>query len=1147
MGDVFDDRAPSGESRTSIVKVARYPPDPLEQQKFPVRFGSLLPESTARPRKRKLGPSLLSQAAVSGALLSVESVVPPSSPVASEGPEQGRRLPSRREEQRNEDAESIRDDDIDQVFQDLDMDMVVDSVPQVQNSQIRRQSQSESQRDFLDNGFADLTLDRNAYDHPQFFPPETMPVFPYAPEIPDSPPHRNMLPPDLYDNAASPEPQTSTYVTPPSESGLPAMSDPNIQSHPARSLGHDDPPSDAQRILPEHSTDEFIFTSPRVEKVGSPARPKNTEQRRSEPRPKVLPPQVPGKQKERAQHVGLEDVFDPIETDDESFAERQSLHRPKRLRLSKTPEQGRSKRRKDQSAEHSPGRPTSASQQEYHVIGAGSSRVQGAPDTNRSKDRAAKASPLRGPSQKKLLVQSLQSPIPDPLRANSSPQSSSAPRDGETVTQAGSIQQRSGSGHEVGPTPSGVDAMGSSSLPDPRSSPIGMAYKKNGRSGTGELPNGLRAATGSSSTGVSHRTGPDESRDRRGDSSGDAEGHAERSSRIRTSKHDSIDRRAGSAVDHQQNVNADEAGWPETPAQPCLSPRHRKRREAYLTRQGEQAHTAIDGAKYLELARIKAPPLLTKANLSVSNIDPPASTAAPLTAVPSSSASATTTKSGRKRVYRPRTEPERIRRRQREAEKKVKEAENKRKFTALEVETKEKDEKISELEQAMRDLPTSSFGTQSTPNASNRSGAPLSSPPDPTSRGPTERSAMKHSGSRNSVGRSVSFSKSVGNDTELNGAKSQENEQSAPQIGTSTDHAFLENNERNSDEVTRSNGYPRGEKPPRVLKAPKSNLKQSKLEVVSDKKLKGKMPASGTPPVESLTEPIVLSSGPDSPGAALSSDSEHQEDDTTTVVKVGPSSKRKATVCGVTKQARKGSVTSEPSKIDPALVMQLTPKRQKEIESFAPSSQRHMSDNETGSSTSRSAAEPMAGSQSSAGRSQPSDTSNRSVRPTSTASTSGRIDESLEISKSSQTNRTHFKAVLRDQAPSVADIKKQKGAASREAPSTLAPDRAVLPRSKSSFPHQGPEVPPLTSKKDSSDSRAVLGRSTRTAINQRPPLGGLSSTYWSRRRERRQPSPDDEQDPESSLPFGDGEETSTDDSEKPMSAKSLARALARRT
>lgn len=51
--DVFDDRSPNGDNRTSIVKVARYPPDPNELR-YSARFGSLLPESTARPKKRSI-------------------------------------------------------------------------------------------------------------------------------------------------------------------------------------------------------------------------------------------------------------------------------------------------------------------------------------------------------------------------------------------------------------------------------------------------------------------------------------------------------------------------------------------------------------------------------------------------------------------------------------------------------------------------------------------------------------------------------------------------------------------------------------------------------------------------------------------------------------------------------------------------------------------------------------------------------------------------------------------------------------------------------------------------------------------------------------------------------------------------------------
>ena len=58
VGDVFDDRAPSGESRTSIVRVACHPPDPYGLRTA-ARFGSLMPESSARPKKRSMEVSPL--------------------------------------------------------------------------------------------------------------------------------------------------------------------------------------------------------------------------------------------------------------------------------------------------------------------------------------------------------------------------------------------------------------------------------------------------------------------------------------------------------------------------------------------------------------------------------------------------------------------------------------------------------------------------------------------------------------------------------------------------------------------------------------------------------------------------------------------------------------------------------------------------------------------------------------------------------------------------------------------------------------------------------------------------------------------------------------------------------------------------------
>lgn len=60
VGAYFDDRKDFGDKLatnevppTSIVQVFRYPPDPSEHMNHQ-RFGSLMPESTARPRKRPL-------------------------------------------------------------------------------------------------------------------------------------------------------------------------------------------------------------------------------------------------------------------------------------------------------------------------------------------------------------------------------------------------------------------------------------------------------------------------------------------------------------------------------------------------------------------------------------------------------------------------------------------------------------------------------------------------------------------------------------------------------------------------------------------------------------------------------------------------------------------------------------------------------------------------------------------------------------------------------------------------------------------------------------------------------------------------------------------------------------------------------------
>lgn len=53
VGEVFDDRAPSGENRTSIVRVACYLPSPSECRNS-TRSDTLMPESSASSKKRPL-------------------------------------------------------------------------------------------------------------------------------------------------------------------------------------------------------------------------------------------------------------------------------------------------------------------------------------------------------------------------------------------------------------------------------------------------------------------------------------------------------------------------------------------------------------------------------------------------------------------------------------------------------------------------------------------------------------------------------------------------------------------------------------------------------------------------------------------------------------------------------------------------------------------------------------------------------------------------------------------------------------------------------------------------------------------------------------------------------------------------------------
>ena len=71
VGDFFDDRGTSKEVPiTSIVLIRRFAPDPTELQNLQDirRYGSLMPESAARPRKRPLPDALQDRHGSSGIL-----------------------------------------------------------------------------------------------------------------------------------------------------------------------------------------------------------------------------------------------------------------------------------------------------------------------------------------------------------------------------------------------------------------------------------------------------------------------------------------------------------------------------------------------------------------------------------------------------------------------------------------------------------------------------------------------------------------------------------------------------------------------------------------------------------------------------------------------------------------------------------------------------------------------------------------------------------------------------------------------------------------------------------------------------------------------------------------------------------------------
>lgn len=102
VGAYFDDRRdPDNKSLSteppsnSIVRVYRYPPDP-EELRSTIRYGSLLPESTARPRKR---PHANSFQLPRDSLLAVASVEDRDSNLTNKA----RALPSKR--QRTQEAQ----------------------------------------------------------------------------------------------------------------------------------------------------------------------------------------------------------------------------------------------------------------------------------------------------------------------------------------------------------------------------------------------------------------------------------------------------------------------------------------------------------------------------------------------------------------------------------------------------------------------------------------------------------------------------------------------------------------------------------------------------------------------------------------------------------------------------------------------------------------------------------------------------------------------------------------------------------------------------------------------------------------------------------------------------------------------------------
>lgn len=337
VGDIFDDRQPSGENRTSIVKVARFPPDPSDLR-HAERFASLLPESSARPRKRPFPQSPPRLQDDSRQFRQNEGWV-------SERPWGSHETANKRPRTFEGRPHGAFDSDqplpslenrVTTTYHSSQIPGTQESVNQVYDSQT---SPPKKRSSFCITHVAKLItwIDPNPYGTPTSLPQDRLPNQPNA-AIPDSPSGRRRLVVNVdreSTKSESPELRLSVHQVPPANSA-PVQKDQTEQHR--------------QIVEPAGQFDQH---STRFPSDGWAERPSLLSSRHVQ-QDWGYPPNHVGHQPEIFRLASDpahgkdsrelsnarrkdEDVYDPIESDTESFRDKQRMHNAKRLRLSRPP------------------------------------------------------------------------------------------------------------------------------------------------------------------------------------------------------------------------------------------------------------------------------------------------------------------------------------------------------------------------------------------------------------------------------------------------------------------------------------------------------------------------------------------------------------------------------------------------------------------------------------------------------------------------------------------------------------------------------------------------------------------------------------------------------------------------------------------